>query len=387
MKLLLVGKRDDIPFVRKCCICGFLEEIIWENPESVHALENKADADCVIVAMRERESAYEASRLISYMAGVPSERIIDFYAYFRQAVPLMAVKRVMDNPMKRNYTGMVLGLSHAQVGILPELMEGNFCNLAVSAQDLFYNLKTLQYCRKHHSEKIKDLKYLVVDMYNYNFFNFDTSLSRHAVNYLRWGGYSLDRHNFPQNPNLPGLDFEEEVKKAESEREKNVTREGVALWKKLFPDAHKEDGYRGFANPTKVYQRTKVFGNDYYDEDMGFRGTVKTVHGNTIKENEGYLQKIIELGYEINSDIKIYLVLIPRFYWSQVKARTYFKDWKEMFYSYMEKMKREYGIKFLDFKDSDMAKDIHNYYDESHLNYFGAIKFTKMLETRIIVDG
>ena len=64
MKLMLVGKRDDIPFVRKCCICGFPEEIIWENAESVHALENKADADCVIVAMREREYGIKFTKML-----------------------------------------------------------------------------------------------------------------------------------------------------------------------------------------------------------------------------------------------------------------------------------------------------------------------------------
>lgn len=382
----MVGKWDDMPFVRKCCIYNFAGEIAWEDPRSVQELENRENADCIVVAIKEREFAYEACRLIANMTGYPSGRIIDFYACFRYAVPLMTVRRVMDNPKRARYGGMVLGLSHAQVGILPELLDGEFCNLAVSGQDLFYNLKTLQYCVAHYPEKIKDLKYLVIDMYNYNYLNFDTSLSRHAINYLRWGGISLDEHNFSRNPNLPGLDFRQEADLIEGEHEKNVTDSQFALWRRLFPKAHEMDGYRAFANPANAYRRTRIFNGNDYDEDMGFRGTVKSVHEKTMAENEAYLREVIELAYAINPRMKIYLILIPRYHESQMRAIKYFKDWKEMFYSFMEKMEREYAAEFLDFKDSELAKDIYNYFDESHLNYFGAIKFTRMLNGRIAYE-
>lgn len=33
----------------------------------------------------------------------------------------------MSNPFRTDYDGMILGISHAEVGVLPQLLHSNFC--------------------------------------------------------------------------------------------------------------------------------------------------------------------------------------------------------------------------------------------------------------------
>lgn len=86
----------------------------------------------------------------------------------------------MADPFHTHYNGMVLEISHAEVGILPKALNGDFCNLAVSSQDIYYNMKTLKYCIDNYPNKIQDLQYLIFEMYDYTYFNYDVSLSKAA---------------------------------------------------------------------------------------------------------------------------------------------------------------------------------------------------------------
>ena len=68
-------------------------------------------------------------------------------------IPAMRADRVMTNPLYAEYEGLILGISHAEVGIAANRMTGNWANLAVSSQDIFYNYKTLEYCIGKYWEK------------------------------------------------------------------------------------------------------------------------------------------------------------------------------------------------------------------------------------------
>ena len=50
-----------------------------------------------------------------------------------------------------------------------------------------------------YGEKIKNLKHIIIDMYDYEYFNFDTSLAKNIYRYFLWGGYNLDGHNMTRN--------------------------------------------------------------------------------------------------------------------------------------------------------------------------------------------
>ncbi len=137
--------------------------------------------------------------LLIYGYDIKQKKILDFYGYYRSSVPLMVAERRMEYPLIDKYKGMILGISHAETGIIARMFEQPFCNIAVSSQDIYYNLKALEYCYQKYRSKIEDLEYMVFDMFDYHYFNFDTSMSRNAHAYYTWGIF--DPHNFAQNKN------------------------------------------------------------------------------------------------------------------------------------------------------------------------------------------
>lgn len=137
--------------------------------------------ECIIIAVKDLSSAQDFSNLLKYILKDTATIIINFYAMYHISLPLSKVDRVMSNPFHTDYTGMILGISHAEVGVLPQLLHGNFCNLAVSSQDIYYNMKTLKYCMDYYKSKIQNLQYLIFDMFDYSYFNYDTSLCKAAT--------------------------------------------------------------------------------------------------------------------------------------------------------------------------------------------------------------
>ena len=90
-----------------------------------------------------------------YRAG--SAVILDFFKLRQVSRPMIAADTAMTNPYYDCYEGIIMGLSHAEMGILPDRLGlGNVANLAVSSQDLYYNYVTLEYCYTKYYEKIKN---------------------------------------------------------------------------------------------------------------------------------------------------------------------------------------------------------------------------------------
>ena len=81
--------------------------------------------------------------------------------------------------------GIILGNSHAYCGYITDYLDGRFINLACPSQGIYHNYKVFQrYCEKMTT----DLRYIVFDLYDYNFFNSDISLTKGLFDYIYWGG-------------------------------------------------------------------------------------------------------------------------------------------------------------------------------------------------------
>ena len=114
--------------------------------------------------------------------------ILDYYKLRQVSRPRLVADIAMNNPYYENYEGLILGMSHAEVGIIPgRLQLGNVANLAVPSQDLYYNLKTFEYCLSNYPEKISGIRNVIIDMYDYSYFNFDSSMVAKFMNFLGCG--------------------------------------------------------------------------------------------------------------------------------------------------------------------------------------------------------
>lgn len=157
------------------------------------------DYDCIVVMFNDDKLSADITSMIEKIVTNENCTVFNYILWHKAMLPAMRADLVMSNPLDCSYDGLIMGLSHAEVGILADRLQGNYANLAVSSQDIYYNYKTLEYCIDKYWEKIKNLKHIIIDMYDYEYFNFDTSLAKNIYRYFLWGGYNLDGHNMTRN--------------------------------------------------------------------------------------------------------------------------------------------------------------------------------------------
>lgn len=387
MNILLIGFDHDTDFVCQTIKnrTDIKETVLWDKNGGPDCLtpEFLSQFDCIIIAVKDLKTSGDLFTLISMILDDDSH-IIDFYRLYRACMPFMKADRIMTNHPEQKYDGMILGISHAEVGLIPRCFDGNFCNLAVTSQDIYFNMKTLEYCLVNYPEKIRNLKYLILDLYDYTYFNYDTSLSKNTLNYYSLGGY-LDAHNFARNKHFHGS-FENVKTDILANRFRGMTDSMVSLWNELFPDIYTQYDYLEFPFITTTYLRTKVIQDKDIEKYYANTSIVEKIFHDTIQENIQHFYALLDLLYRINSQIKIYLILLPRNFYAQQKGNALYPQytqWKEMFETILEEANKTYPFTYLNFKDHEISKEMKYYYDVSHFNYYGAVTFSKLLNNMI----
>ncbi|MDE7017646.1 MAG: SGNH/GDSL hydrolase family protein [Lachnospiraceae bacterium] len=386
-QVLVIGYGDDMRLATKSIKDRYLvtEAILRNCPEDANVLSCPclSSYNYIVIAIEDKQAARNMHGLLKAILDQDSRKVIDFYLLYRAALPSMTVDRVMKNPLKNRYNGIILGISHAQVGILPQLLNGDFCNLSVSSQDIYYNMKTLEYCMNTYANKIQDLKYLIFDMYDYTYFNYDVSLSRHSsVRYYSWGGYTLDQHHFDEIKSFD-FTFDDYMNLLSEKRYADIDEAQIDLWDTLFENVYAGNGFKDFDSTQNLHFRLKTVSDKEIKEFHANASVVKNIFQESIRENIEHFCHLLELAYSINPNIKICCILMPRYCetWSRIK--TEFVAWKEVFYNIMEELQNRYTFTFLDLTEHEIARRRECYADASHLNYYGAIEFTKLLNSLI----
>lgn len=388
MNILLIGMESDLPFVFQTIHDkeAIQTTIHWSSmtPPDLFTYDFITGYDCILLAFRKIEMAEDIRLLIYEITGGHSITILNFYLLYHLNRPALKVDRAMleSSNTHAKCNGIILGISHAEVGIIPHFLEHQFCNLALSSQDLYYNIKAFEYCYSKYNEMLQKLEYIIFDLYDYTYFNFDTSLSKNIRLYYSWGGI-LDPHNYEKNK-LFSCSFDELVQGIYDKKFKSITLDMLTLWGKLFPDIYINfpllDTVPVLSPHLRTHKLTKETALNY-DANTSI---VRNIYQDTIQENIALFYQFLDRIYQINPKMKVYLTLLPRYYDAQQQANITFpqyNDWKNMFYTIIQEANKTYPFTFLDFKEHDISKKIHYYYDVSHFNYYGAIEFSKLLNT------
>ena len=242
---------------------------------------------------------------------------------------------------------MILGISHAECGIIPEQLSGGcFVNLALSSQDIYYNYATLRYCCVHHAERLRRMSVLMLDLFDYTYFNYDVSLSRDIKNYLSYGGIE-DPHNYPANKNF-SLPWDELVRQAQSFQPVPQNRNRVV----------KDTDIDRF--PFSSSPRTKRFDA-------------------TIQENIAVFHELLKLARQINPSMRIICLVLPRFCKTRERLAGVLDSWRGEYLDIIRDAQERYGFEFLDYTDHMISTRRELYYDSAHLNAAGAAAFTDLL--------
>ncbi len=258
------------------------------------------------------------------------------------------VKAAMEQASNHNVDGIILGPSHAEVGIIPELLDGYFVNLALSSQDLYYNYAALRYCCECHYEKIQNMSILILDLCDYIYFNYDVSLCKEIRNYLKFGGME-DPHNYIYN------------------------RHYSQPWDELVKEAHsvipaEQDRITRIVSDTEIenYPCTNSLRVKRYDQ--------------TVEENKKVLYKLLELVYTINPSMRVYCITLPHYCETRKLLADSLDRWHDEYYEIIQNAKAQFDFKFLDYIYHDISTKRNYYYDPTHFNVEGAAAFTEILK-------
>jgi hypothetical protein len=309
---------------------------------------------------------------------IKNEKILEFWKMYNAGIPSRVCDRAILNPKVESFEGVILGTGHAANGILTSQLNKSFCNLAVSSQDIYYNYVTLKYCLENYPEKLQDLKYAIIDMYDYNYFNYDASQSNAIVDYVLSGGITTDEHNFSKNKRYNKLTFQQFVETIESEKFAGITDVDFANWSVNFPEIYTLSDFEGFGfNDETLKNRTSVVTDEEIDAYNFRRAVANDVYDKTIDENMKWFEKTLDLLLKVNPEINIYLILIPKFVENETKDAFRMYKHKIIFNEKINTLKKVYNFEYVDFKDiSDFMIYRKNFIDPRKFNWYGATKFT-----------
>ncbi|MCR5671753.1 MAG: hypothetical protein K6G10_12170 [Butyrivibrio sp.] len=361
------------------------EVVIWESEDFYREFDPDSlnGVDIILLAFYYKTPVYEM--LKGYLSGtvkISPDHIWDFYRLSEACRPsIRAEKRISLLSPEEKLDGLILGISHAEVGVLEERFAPyNFLNISTSSSDIYSNYKNFELCLEKYRENLSSLKYLVIDMFDYSYFNYDVSMSDNFPGFLMGKGYNKDGHNFGHNQNF-NMDFQDLAEGVERRRIKDVSPVSIDIWNIIKSDyKRRQKQSEDFDDPSIMYmirdaEKTAQFKIGKYAEKE---------YENTIAENTEIFRKMLELAYKVNQDMQVYLILIPRSPIAFSLEEPMISKWKPRFYSILQDINRDYPFTFIDFVESNPGFSEDLYFDAAHLNIFGAIKFTDILKEKIL---
>lgn len=249
--------------------------------------------------------------------------------------------------VNNNVEGLITGLSYAEVGIKTEMLKYNFCNFALSAQDIYYDFLIFKYLYELENFN-KSLKYVIINLAYYSFdYDMTSTISKYRIH--RYLNFINKYHN-------------------------NNDKIGLHLTNLFY---QKKNTSKHYIEMNKLKERTILNPNNFSGEYEADRNS-KMNYESTRKENKEILLSYLLFLKERN--IKPIIVICPTSkYYSK-----YFKNniQKNKFYSIINSLKKEVDFQILDYFDCESFND-NDFWDYGHLNRNGSEKFTDIINENI----
>lgn len=344
----------------------------------------KLDFDYIIIAIENRNVSDRIKKKLEDIYGIKAEKIID-------CKQILNGQKV-DNIMRLSdvqYSGIILGNSHAAKAIHSRYLPGSWCNLSNGSEDIYYHLITLKICMERYWAHIKKLKYLMIDLWDYEVFNYDASMTKAILIYWSHGGIIEDIHNYKSNVNFHLSP--DELLKEYGYYSPNVSEADRVLANKLFNFSVVKEKYDDLFSGSSYtfyndYTPAHKFGKDLVLPDNLYMEKAEHRYEDTIQENIKTFDELIGLAKEINKNIKIIILLTPRL--SEVekahsgnrKMMQWKQEFEEIIYPYIND-----NIRYLNMKNlHSISGNPYFYEDAGHMNAVGANAYTSCLSDFIL---
>lgn len=337
---------------------------------------NEVCFDYVIITVWERHTAWKIKQVLVDNYGIDDRKIIPYSVYARNEI----VENIDVN--KQDICGVILGNSHAYHAYLPDYLDGEFINVACPNQDIYYNYKVLEKYLRNCKNTAEKLKYVIFDLYDYNFFNSDISLAKALLSYIEVGGVA-DKHNFDSNIHY-NRNFEDELF-MEKCMLSELGHEQRNIMELLF-------GYH--INPivieeiyNNVYNRWNyIKPNEPLPAEKFISDIVTRRFEKTILENIQIMEKFVGQVQKIDSECKIILTLLPRYITMEKTLSAFMRKWKSDFEDIVRNLQVNSGdmVYFLNYKNQiNISGNNRLYTDINHLNTIGGRCMSSILNEDI----
>lgn len=326
----------------------------------------KLNYDYIIITIKKREIAKEIYHMLIEL-GVCSDKIVPFYNCANYE--LYDIK--LRNYELERIEGLIFGNSHAACGFLEEELTMPFLNFAIPSADIYYNYKAFEKCVTYYKRRLKKLRYIIIDMFDYVYFNYDTSLSAYMSNYICNGGYQKE-HNFKNNKNFR-LSFKELM----SEMGYMELRKDCK-YEKLFIDMDVQCGLCPMERWKHINKKESV------NVDVLIGSLISNRFEKTIEENLKIIYQFVDRIQNNFPQVKVIFTLIPRYVSMEKLGEPFIVSWKKEFYNIINVLCDEYNALFWDYKNHmEISANHMFYYDVSHLNTTGGRVLTSILNENL----
>ena len=341
----------------------FYEQPFYKEKELPEVMK---DVDYLVISLTNKKESLSKRDMLANEIGMPKRCIIPFYSW----IDTQNWKYLLEKVDINNVPGIILGNSVAYYGIDTDFISRGFTNFSLPCQDIYFNYLILMAVLKEKP----NLEYLWIDLFDYNYFNVDMSLTCNTLNrYISMGGI-LDEHNFSRNKAY-NYSFEELL--FEIHGISGLDKESRDTMSYLFEPANEYE----FRAQREIYD---TMPDVSYIYTAFFSDSLYTRREETVRENEALFWKILDEAKRYNPNIKIILTLLP-YHKSLEKARRFpleMMGWKQHFLSIIDKAVSEYGCFFLDYKDKEEISSNGDFYFEAqHMNAVGAKCMTSIIDS------
>ena len=377
MRLMLYGIGKGSEYVETCIkkehsIIGYTDsnsQISLFKGKRFYKIDDIIDVvfDKLIITIQNRDVANEILKKLINI-GIDKEKIIPF---FMCAETQMHLIKLQQRHFQK-YEGIILGNSHAKYGLPENAFFHRVINLANPSQDIYYNFLILKECLKEYKELFNNLKYVVIDLYDYNVFNIDTSRTKEILHYINWGG-CCSPHNFEQNKNFTKTFQESLFDEFKMIKNEKIDQEMKELFGKNGTVMYVEDSI--WINLSKE--------NEKLQQVIDSKSLINR-HKDTIKENIVLLEESIRLIKDFKPECEIIFTLLPRFLSMEEEMSMRIKPWKKEFDIVIKSLIEKYRVYYLDYKNChEISSNPEFYYDGGHLNRRGGLCMASILDGKI----
>lgn len=289
-------------------------------------------------------------RQILSVLNIKSSQILDIYQLYMHKLPTLHYERIIGN-CTQPLDGIIFGISHGQTGIVEETLPGNVLNFCSSSQDIYFNTKILSALAEEYYDFICNAKYVIFDMFDYTYFNYDVLLSNELLNYLGFNGFFCEN----RNSNNKKIDVNYINQLLTDTFSLCCNSSAQEEFTSIFPDIHCPNITEYQIEYKKIFRQNKIL-DDYsistymLPNSLVFSSIQRHIFEPTIQFQVANLDHFCRLLFRLNPDIQIIGVLLPKYYIVEENEKIVNQIWKPHFENIISSFQQKYtNFSFFDF--------------------------------------